>query len=60
MRDLVDAFKDEVLTLCPECGNYDDTEYEYNESLDSDDIDDVIRARKEGYSLCGVCGRYFR
>ncbi|NIM44547.1 MAG: hypothetical protein GTO54_02765 [Nitrososphaeria archaeon] len=59
MKDVVDVINEESHTLCPECGNYDDTEYKYHETLDSDDIDDVIQARRQGLSLCGICGRYF-
>lgn len=59
MKDCVDVIKNNNVTLCPECGSYDDFEYEYNDSLDADDIDDVVKARRLGLSLCGMCGRYF-
>lgn len=59
MKDLVDQFKRTNNSLCPECGNYDGTDYEMFDQYDPDNIDDVEVAEAVGLTLCIICGRYF-
>jgi hypothetical protein len=53
MNDIYDVVTGkEDLVVCPECGNYDDTEY-HTFTDEHDDLDEV------GASRCAICERWF-